>query len=73
MNTNESIPRSTLALIILASIGIIAPFPFLALLGTGLKTAELLWVLGSIALAGVLAGGLASGCVAATPSSRPCS
>lgn len=59
MSTNQSIPHSTLALIIVASIGIIAPFPFLALLGTGLKTAELLWVLGSIALAGVLAGGLA--------------
>lgn len=59
MSTKQSIPRSTLVLIIVAGIGIVAPFPFLALLGTGLKTAEILWVLGSIALAGVLAAGLA--------------
>lgn len=49
MTTQQTIPRSTLALIVVASLGIIAPFPFLVLLGTGLKTAEVLWVLGSIA------------------------
>jgi hypothetical protein len=59
MTTQETVPRSTLALIIVSGLAMVAPFPFLALLGTGLKTAELLWVLGSIALAGVLAAGLA--------------
>lgn len=58
MTTEHELPRSTLALIIVAGLGMIAPFPFLALLGTGLKTAEILWVLGSIALAAVLAAGL---------------
>lgn len=58
MTTQQTLPRSTLALIVLAGLGIIAPFPFLALLGTGLKTAEVLWVLGSITLAGLLAVGL---------------
>jgi hypothetical protein len=58
MTTQRAIPRSTQALIIAAGLAIAAPFPFLALLGTGLGTAEVLWVLGSIALAGILAVGL---------------
>jgi hypothetical protein len=37
----------------------VAPFPFLSLLRPGIKAAELLWILGSIALAGILAAGLA--------------
>ncbi len=49
---------STLALMIAAAMGIVAPGPFLILLGAGLEPAELLWVLGSNALAGVLALGL---------------
>lgn len=59
MSTEQTVPRSTLALIIVAGPAIIAPFPFLALLGTGLKSAEILWVLGSVALAAILAVGLA--------------
>lgn len=49
---------SILALIIVAGLGVAAPLPFLVLLGTGLEMAELLWVLGSLALAAVLATGL---------------
>ncbi|MDH3302831.1 MAG: hypothetical protein OES24_20220 [Acidimicrobiia bacterium] len=59
MTTQQTIPRSTAALIAVASLGIVAPFPFLALLGTGLKAQERLWILGSVALAAILAGGLA--------------
>jgi hypothetical protein len=58
LTTQQPIPRSTLALIIVAGVGIVAPFPFLNLLGTGLKIHEVLWVLGSIALAAILAVGL---------------
>lgn len=58
MTTQQTIPLSTLALIIVGGLGIVAPFPFLVLLGTGLKTLEVLWILGSIALAGLLAAGL---------------
>ena len=59
MTTQQhDIPRSTVALIITAGLGIIAPFPFLALLGSELGTAELWWILGSISLAGLLALGL---------------
>lgn len=58
MTTHKTIPRSTGALIIVACLGIAAPFPFLSLLGTGLETAEVVWILGSITLACILAAGL---------------
>ena len=58
MTNQQSTPRSTTVLIAVAGLGIIAPFPFVALLGTGLRSRELLWVLGSFALAAVLAVGL---------------
>lgn len=58
MTTQQSTPRSTTVLIAVASLGIITPVPFVALLGTGLKSQELLWVLGSFALAAILAIGL---------------
>ena len=59
MSTQQTIPLSTQALIIVAGLGIVAPIPFLALLGTGIESAELLWVLGSIALSAILGAGLA--------------
>lgn len=58
MTTEHDVPRSTLALIILAGLGIVAPFPFLSLLSTRIRPHEVLWILGSIALAGILATGL---------------
>ncbi len=59
MTTQAPVPRSTLALIIVSGLGMVAPFPFLALLRTGLETAALLWLLGAFTLAAVLAAGLA--------------
>ena len=58
MTTQQPTPPSTLVLVVVAGLGIIAPFPFLQLLATGLRAAEILWVLGSVALAGLLATGL---------------
>lgn len=58
MRTQQEFPPSTVALFIAASLGVVAPFPFLGLLGTGIGTVEMVWVIGSIALAGVLAAGL---------------
>lgn len=58
MTTQQGISLPNATLIVVAGLGIVAPFPFLALLGTGLKTQELLWVLGCVALAAILALGL---------------
>ncbi len=58
MTTPHPVPRSTIALIIVASLAIMATFPFLALLGTELGSADLLWLFGALGLAGTLAAGL---------------
>lgn len=58
MTTQQTEPRSTAVLITVAALGIVAPLPFTALLGTGLTAQELLWVLGALALAAILALGL---------------
>lgn len=58
MTTQQTISRSNLMLTIMAGVGIAVPFGNLAFLGTGLKTSEVLWILGSITLAGLLAVGL---------------
>ncbi len=58
MVKTRQIPRSTIALIVLAAFGIATPLPFVALLGTGIKTAEIAWMLGCLGLAAVLAAGL---------------
>ena len=58
MTTQQSVPRSTVALIATTTVAIMATFPFLSLLGTGLASAELLWLFGALGLAGALAVGL---------------
>lgn len=57
--TRPTTLRSGLALVVMAALGIAPSLGNLALLGTGLQDHDLLWILGSITLAGMLTAGLA--------------